>query len=83
MAATVALAALATDGNAPPFPKNCDPDDVGEWIATVIGRVSKRLATPNDIRLLRYVAGDYITPNGGNIHRQLTELANRLEKGTP
>jgi hypothetical protein len=49
-------------------------------------RVGRRLPTEQDIRFLRYLAGDYETPAGrpqNATHQQLVELTNRLEKGNP
>lgn len=82
MSATVAIAGLAAKVDAPPFPgEDASPAEVQEWILDIMRRVGDRLATPNDIRFLRYVIGDYDRPNGSETHRQLTDLANRLEKG--
>lgn len=82
MSATVALAGLAAKVDAPPFPgETATSEAIQEWIVDIMRRVGHRLATPNDIRLLRYVADEY--PNGSAIYFQLTELSNRLEKGKP
>lgn len=83
-AAVVALCGLAAKVNAPSFPVDGSPEDVQEWIIDVMKRVGDRLANENDIRLLRYVAGDYETPSKQNsTYLQLIDLADRLEKGKP
>lgn len=84
MAATVALAGLAAKVDAPPFPGDgAPPEEVQDWIVDIMRRVGSRLATPKDIEFLRYLAGEFDRPNASNTHRQLTDLALRLEKGIP
>jgi hypothetical protein len=85
-AAVVALCGLAAKVDAPAFPYAGDSAAVQEWIVDVMRRVGRRLPTEQDIRFLRYLAGDYETPAGrpqNATHQQLVELTNRLEKGNP
>lgn len=82
MSATVALAGLAAKVDAPAFPgDHASPEDVQEWIVDIMRRVGKRLATPNDIAFLRYLLGEYDRTT--ETYRHLSELIQRLEKGTP